>query len=193
MLFIVTPLAPSKCPAHSLHPVTIEKTNTLTGISQEYVWGKGKKERKWTPTFRIYTARRRGIVWLKREGQAKAESPWTMARVSQAPRDIHVGDVKQESGKNLQQQELQRKLSFLQKQLVECPLICGLGKLERRIITYQIFYRELKLFNFTKGLIISFHFIHILCQVLKNKEKGTKRSHDKTGEETKTVWKKTHH
>lgn len=48
----------------------------------------------------------------------------------------------------------------------------GLGKLDGMIITYQIFYRELELFNFTKCLIISLHFIHILCQVLKNKETG---------------------
>lgn len=98
-----------------------------------------------------------------------------------------MGAAEQKPGKNLQQQKLQGKLSFLQKQLVECPLIYELGKLESRIITYQIFYRELKLFNFTKGLIISFHFIHILCQVLKNKEKGIKGSQDKAGEETKTV------
>lgn len=64
----------------------------------------------------------------------------------------------------------------------------GLGKLDGMIITYQIFYRELELFNFAKCLIISLHFIHILCQVLKNKETGgTKRRQYKTGEEMRTV------
>lgn len=55
------------------------------------------------------------------------------------------------------------------------------------IITYQVFYRQLKLFNFTKGLIVSLHFIHILCQVLQNEDTGTKRRHDKIREEMRSV------
>lgn len=54
------------------------------------------------------------------------------------------------------------------------PSVPQFGVEERQdggIITYQIFYRQLKLPDLTKGLIISFHFVHILCQVLKNGEK----------------------
>ena len=62
--------------------------------------------------------------------------------VSQVPLNVHPrGRCHTEVGKNLEQQKLEGKLSFLQKQLLERPPICGLGKQDGMIITYQIFYR----------------------------------------------------
>lgn len=60
---------------------------------------------------------------------------------------------------------------FLNNSSPSVPQFGDEGRQDGRIITYQIFYRQLKLPDLTKGLIISFHFVHILCQVLKNGEK----------------------
>lgn len=65
---------------------------------------------------------------------------------------------------------MESKVSFLQK-----PQVVGVGKLDGVIMTYQVFYRELELPDFTQGLVVSLHFVHILCQVLRSEEKGTKR------------------
>lgn len=62
--------------------------------------------------------------------------------VSQVPLNVHPrGCCQTEVGKNLEQQKLEGKLFFFQKQLLEHPPICGLGELDGMIITYQIFYR----------------------------------------------------
>lgn len=66
------------------------------------------------------------------------------------------------------------------------------GRQDGRIITYQIFYRQLELLDLTKGLIISFHFVHILCQVLKNGGKGAERRRWKI-RDTRRFERKTHH
>ena len=149
------------------------------------------EEKNMDPGFRVGTTRGRGItVWSgTSDGRRSLDS-----NVSQMPPNIHpCGLCHTEVRKILEQQKLEGKLFFVPKQLLECPPSCGLEKLDGMIITYQIFYRELKLFNFTKGLIISFHFIHILCQVLNNKEKGRKRRQDKIRREMSTVSKETHH
>lgn len=96
-------------------------------------------------------------------------------------------DIPTEVAKHLKQQELAGKPSFLQRQLLGCPPVREFWKPDGMIITYQIFYRQLKLFNFSKGLIISFHFIHILRQVLKNTEKGRKRKQDEIRQEMSTA------
>ena len=81
---------------------------------------------------------------------------------------------------------------FLKDSFPSVPRFGDEGRQEGRIIPYQIFYRQLKLPDLTKGLIISFHFVHILCQVLKNGEKGAERRRRKI-RDTHRFERKTHH
>lgn len=89
-------------------------------------------------------------------------------------------------------QKLKVNHLFLNDSSPSVPQLGDEGRQDGRIITYQIFYRQLKLLDLTKGLIISFHFIHILCQVLKNGEKGAERRHWKI-RDTSRLERKTHH